>query len=365
MAFQEALSERLNRAVGDRDWRDILSQAIDERYLVNKHGPCPVCGDARPKFRFDNLGGSGSWICVCGCGGGMTLLMKATGQTFTQAALWVIGKFERPGAQAAVQQLRSRAHHKAASFNELTEEEIIRRRASLMKRWQEAKRVQPGDPVWRYLTGRLPGLKHVPHVIRFHPAMEFREPAARHGERDVSYGKHPTMLAAVMDENGRCCNLHRTYLNEDGSRLALTRDGESLSAKKLMRSLGAKSFAVRLARHSGRLGIGEGIETALAAQLTENLPTWSVVNTAGMKKFIVPVDVRELVVFADNDQLTRQGKRPGFEAAKALADRDDIVARVRARTLKVSLVTPAKRGHDMANLLLEAHALRQQGAGRR
>lgn len=364
MAYDETLSERLNRAIGDRDWREILSHAIDERYLVNKHGPCPVCGDTRPKFRFDNQGGTGSWICVCGYGKGMTLLMKATGQTFTQAALWVIERFERPGAKAAAQQLQSRTYEKAANFNELTEDEVIRRRASLMRRWQEARRVQPGDPVWRYLTGRLPGLKDVPNVIRFHPGMEFRERADKHGEPDVIYGKFPTMIAAVMDENGKCCNLHRTFLNEDGSRLAITRDGEVLSAKKLMPSLGARSFSVRLAAHNGRLGIGEGIETALAAQLTENLPTWSVVNTAGMKKFIVPTDVHELVVFADNDELTRQGKRPGFEAAKALADRDDIAGRVRARTLKVSLVTPAKRGHDMANLLLEAHALRQQRAGR-
>lgn len=359
--YEERLSDRLQRAIENRDWRDILCAAgVDERYLVNRHGPCPVCGDNRPRFRFDNREGTGSWICVCGYGSGMTLLMKATGRSFTQAALRIIELFERPGTAAAVQGLKSRAYVPSVK-TELSEDEVLRRRANLMRRWQEARRVEVGDPVWKYLTGRLPGLQAVPSVIRFHPGMEFKEKAAVTDQPDVSYGRFPTMLAAVMDENGRCCNLHRTYLNDDGSRLKIERDGELLSAKRLMPSLGAKSFAIRLAPHAGRLGIGEGIETAIAAQLTEGLPTWSVVNTAGMKKFIVPADVSELVVFADNDEVTRQGKRPGFEAATALADREDVVARVKARKLKVSLVTPARRGHDMANLLLEAHALRRAG----
>lgn len=356
---REPLSARLARAINGRDWYEVLcAVGFDERYLVNTHGPCPVCGDQRRRFRFDNRGGLGSWICTCGSGNGMDLLMKSGGMTYTDAALKIIERLETPGVARPSTPMPVVRKFVPAS-NDLSEDEVLRRRASLMRRWKEARRVQVGDPVWKYLIGRLPGLSEIPAVIRYHPGMRFSEPSAVAGEPDVVYGMFPTMLSAVMDENGRCCNLHRTFLNEDGSRLVIERDGEVLSAKKLMPSLGAKSFAIRLLPHNGRLGIGEGIETALAASLTDKLPTWSVVNTSGMKKFIVPEDVTELVVYADNDEITRQGRRPGFEAAEALADRADVVARVRARTLKVSVVTPARRGHDMANLLLEAHACLQ------
>ncbi len=132
-----------------------------------------------------------------------------------------------------------------------------------------------------------------------------------------------------------------------------------MPVKKLMPSIGEKSYAIRLVKHQGILGVAEGVETALAAMLSKGVPTWAVVSTSGMKSFNVPNDVHELVIYADNDELTRQRKRPGFDAAIALAERPDVIARVRAKTLKVKVVTPARRGQDMADMLLESVALKK------
>jgi putative DNA primase/helicase len=352
----ELLSKRVDRVTSRLDWRDILVAAgVDERFLSNRHGPCPVCNDGRPRFRFDNKGGSGGWICVCGAGNGMSLLMKATGRSYTEAALWIIDSYDAhaPGQTAPLRTAMTRPSFVAVAA--LDDAEIMRRKARFERCWRESRPVQNGDPVWTYLNNRLPGLERIPSVLRFHPELEY---FVHDGQRNVSYGRHPAMVAAVVDETGKCCNLHRTYLTPHGEKLQVVHDGEEQSCKKLMSTIGATSFAIRLAKHQGRLGIGEGVETALAAYLHEGVPTWSVVNTAGMKKFIVPDDVTELIVYADNDERTRQGKLPGFEAARALEAREDVQARVRARTLKVRLVTPARRRQDMANLLVDAHTLR-------
>jgi putative DNA primase/helicase len=69
----------LERARGR--WPEILSRfGIDRKFLRNRHGPCPLCG-GKDRFRFDDLDGSGSYICnQCsaskGHGAGIRLLMK-------------------------------------------------------------------------------------------------------------------------------------------------------------------------------------------------------------------------------------------------------------------------------------------------
>ena len=50
------------------NWKIILSHlGINTNFLENKHGPCPGCG-GYDRFRFDDLNGSGSFICSQGTG---------------------------------------------------------------------------------------------------------------------------------------------------------------------------------------------------------------------------------------------------------------------------------------------------------
>ena len=66
-------------------WRSILEAlGVPARALVNRHGPCPVCG-GKDRFRFDNKAGHGTWICSqCGAGDGPTLAMLFRGWTFAE-----------------------------------------------------------------------------------------------------------------------------------------------------------------------------------------------------------------------------------------------------------------------------------------
>ena len=357
---QERLSDRLAR-ISEGRWDEIIGRAgIDVGDNPSKKTACPLHteGSTKRKFRFENKNGTGNWHCSeCGHGDGMALLMKATGKNFTDAAKWVIAEFDG-NSQNARPLLAPR---RVVVPNERSREDIDRTRASYERVWSEAKPVVDGDPVALYLKMRIPGLTAFPSVLRFHPAMPFFGVPGSDGSRGQNYGNHPCMVAAVVDENGRCCNIHRTFLTDKGKKLSLQEPDEDdptvlidLPAKKLMGSIGVRNYQIRLARPmNGVMGVAEGIETALAATVYSGVPTWSLVATTGMVNFLVPAEVTDLVVFADNDKLTSRGINPGLDAARSLVERQDVMDRIEAGTLKVVIRTPEAIGTDMVDFLQE------------
>tara|TARA_R100000808_G_scaffold24871_1_gene58941 strand:- start:1816 stop:3705 length:1890 start_codon:yes stop_codon:yes gene_type:complete len=77
-------------------WRAILpTLGVPAGALVNKHGPCPGCG-GKDRFRFDDEGGRGTWICSQGggetiAGDGFELLVHAGRARTIQEALEIVG----------------------------------------------------------------------------------------------------------------------------------------------------------------------------------------------------------------------------------------------------------------------------------
>lgn len=99
--------------------------------------------------------------------------------------------------------------------------------------------------------------------------------------------------------------------------------------------------AVRLGEHDGgRLLVGEGIETCLAAMQATGRPAWAALSTSGLRSLVLPDTVDDIVVLADGDQ-------PGEAAACAAAGRWSREGR-RARIAR----PPA--GMDFNDLLLQS-----------
>ena len=130
-------------------WPEILTRlGIERRFLVKKHGPCPLCG-GKDRFRFDDKDGSGSYYCN-GCGAGVGIILVRRLHTWDHATACaevdkIIGTepvsspvATRPGGQ------RAKLERVLA---EATDAEIV-----------------PG-----YFTKR--GLSVVPDVLRGHPAL--------------------------------------------------------------------------------------------------------------------------------------------------------------------------------------------------
>lgn len=164
-----------------------------------------------------------------------------------------------------------------------------RSRAAAVRLWGAARPIA-GTLVERYLEGR--GLPAGSPELRYHP----RTP---HGPRPLTRFR-PAMIAAVREGAGIVA-IHRTFLDPrraslapiDEPRCGLGRFG---------------SGAVRLGGVASRLGLAEGIETALSASVLFGLPCWATLGTERFRLVTLPPEVNELVLFLDNDSGGRRAE---------------------------------------------------------
>ena len=149
--------------------------------------------------------------------------------------------------------------------------------------WRHADALR-GSPAEAYLLKR--GLTQFPADLRFHP----RTPLGPRGAVRFL----PAMLAAVRTDLGVIA-VHRTFLDERTGRLA--------GFDRPKRALGSlQRGAVRLAMpRGGRLGLAEGIETALSAMQLFGVPCWATLGNERFGLVTIPESVRELHLFVDND----------------------------------------------------------------
>lgn len=268
-------------------WAALLVHfGIERNLLTGKHAPCPACG-GRDRFRFDDKGGRGTWICSkCGSGDGFALLGMVKGWRFREAAIEVeriAGNFQ-PGK--AVPPERSAADKIEAC----------------RRIWQESQPVTDGDPVHSYLLNRT-GVEAIPASIRHHPNLIYRHD-------DGTITRHPAMISKVEDADGRGCAIHRTYLSVYGTKAHVP------AAKKVLGSL-PPGAAVRLSVPGGVIGIAEGIETALSASMHFGLPVWSAISAGGLECWTPPAGTERVVIFGDND-LSVTGQAAAWNLAKRL-----------------------------------------------
>lgn len=192
--------------------------------------------------------------------------------------------------------------------------------------WESAHPVTADNEGGRYLASR--GLS-VPNTdaLRINAGMDYWHDKQR-------MGSYPVMLALVQDATGRGVTLHRTYLQPDGAGKA-----DVPTAKKLMPAAGLlNGSAIRLFPAGPVLGVAEGIETSLSAAQLFNVPTWACVSASGLQSFNPPPEVREIVIFADNDSA-------GSLAAGKLAKRMAKTGRL------VRITAPPAPGQDWNDVL--------------
>ena len=125
----------------------------------------------------------------------------------------------------------------------------------------------------------------------------------------------PAMLAAVTTDSGIIA-IHRTFLESGRARLAGFE-----RPKRALGSLGCG--AVRLAPPvQGRLGLAEGIESALSAMQLFGIPCWATLGNERFGLVAIPESVRELFLFIDNDA---GGALAEERALKAYASPDRVI----------------------------------------
>jgi putative DNA primase/helicase len=289
-------------------WPSILAQlGVSAAFLVGKHTPCPMCG-GKDRFRFDNKGGNGSYICShCGAGDGVKLLMGVNGWDFREAA-------------SRVDEVLGTAVETPAK-PERSEDE---KREAMNRLWRGSGPIVSGDPVWRYLNSRT-GLTALPACLR-------TAARCRYNAEPPSF--HPAMIAMMKDAHGLPAILHRTYLTKEGQKAPVE------DVRRIMSGRVPKGSAVRLAEYTDTLGIAEGIETALSATKLFDVPCWAALTAGFMAEWIPPEDVKRIVIFADND-VSYTGQAAAFGLAK----------RLRSKGLTVEVEIPTQPDTDWNNVL--------------
>ncbi|RVT93713.1 DUF7146 domain-containing protein [Sphingomonas crocodyli] len=271
-------------------WKGILlALGVPDEFLTGKHGPCPFCG-GKDRFRFDNKG-EGSFYCSqCGAGKGFDFLLRLKGWDFKRAANeidQVIGNVSAEQARPAMAPER--------------------RRAMLNTLWMGGAPVREGDAVASYLAGRDLPLPASLGCLRFSSSCPVPD----------SPLKLPAMLALVTGLDGKPVNIHRTFLGPNGK-------ADIDKPRAMMPGDLPAGSAVRLAPHGEKLGIAEGIETALGAAKRFQIPVWAAINSTLMAKWLPPEGVTEVYIFGDNDPKFG-GAAAAYELAHRLAVKDIFV----------------------------------------
>ncbi|MCG9026939.1 DUF7146 domain-containing protein [Laribacter hongkongensis] len=330
-------------AAARHQWPGILTRlGISDRYLKRQHGPCPGCG-GRDRFRFDDREGRGTWLCSGGgadplAGDGLALVRHVFDCGFAEALRLVAGTLGMTGTSPCPPQ---------ATRPVAPSRPPISRLPSILRQWDEALPLTGTCPTSRYLAGRGLALERWPDDLRCHPALPYW--ADRDG-KPFALCRLPALLALVRDKAGEIVGLHRTYLADRAGQVGKARlvhpdTGECLPAKKLVSVMpGATTgAAIRLAApDNGRLGLAEGIETALACWQASGIPTWAGISAHGMESVRLPDDVPGIWIFADHD-----ASGTGQKVAHRLA------ARLHDEGRQVRVLLPSRPGTDWADVLNE------------
>lgn len=210
--------------------------------------------------------------------------------------------------------------------NEATAERISR----AMAIWSQAVPIN-GTVVEKYLTTRgcLPMAgDSVANDLRFHPLCPF------------GADRVPAMVALVRDViSGEPTAVHRTALMDDGSGKRIMPNGQS--AKMMMGR--AKGAAVMFGRSDSRMGIAEGIETALSAQKIFSMPVWACLSAGGIAGCPIINGLEHLTIFADHD-------KAGIRAAVACG------RHYQKNSIEVEVRHPTSLGDDWNSYLLREAA---------
>lgn len=300
--------ENLRQVCRGRWYNILTSLGLSETYLTGKHCPCPICKGGEDRWRWDDKGGTGSFFCnqcTPQAGDGFSLVMKYLNIGFPEAIKKIqsiVGGCEKMPDKKPAPDPRPR----------------------LNKVWSASTLLTGGDPVSKYLHSR--GIVLLPDNVRY---------CAKCYNKELG-SEIPALIARIQNKEGKPVSLHRIYLQDVSPKKKLMTGTESLNG-----------CAIRLFMPGGLfkgdvLGIGEGLETCIAAAQIFFIATWSCLNSTILESFEPPENIRKIVIWADNDA-SFTGQKSAYVLANKLYKKD----------LIVSVETPLKAGTDWNDVLLE------------
>lgn len=222
----------------------------------------------------------------------------------------------------------------------LSNEEYQERGQKLKNFWGLTRSLNENDPVVKYLRSR--GIRGdwilKAKNVRHHPRAYINV--------NKVLLKKPCMALRFTSKEGKSINIHRTFLEDSGEKMGV--DKPKLQMKGIEKMRGG---AVRIGnnysilKNGGRLHLAEGFENAASIADLYLEPVAATLSASLMQTFEPPQEVKELVIWADNDD-DGTGINAGLDSAnkliaKLLKERPDI---------KVILKLPPSKEEDWNDL---------------
>lgn len=165
------------------------------------------------------------------------------------------------------------------------------------------------SPAARYLWNRGLVLNDCSD-IRFHAAVPRKAPWSIMSGDPPPPAPHPALICLARNGKGAPRGIHATYVTEDGSKAFGDR------SRLMFGPMSGAALRAAPIGPDGVLAVGEGLETTGAFSILRSVPAWATFSTAGLVGFEVPLEVRRLIIAADNDE-----NGAGMRAAQSLAER--------------------------------------------
>jgi hypothetical protein len=266
---------------------------------------------------------------------------------------------------AQIEQVRRQAERRAAHQAREEQAAIEKKRKRARAIWLNAKPLQRGDMVDRYLLSRgidLAQLGRAPGAIRFEPRLQYWLP----GNRPTLLATLPGMVCKVSVPGEREFGaIHRTWLKPDGSgkaginEIGADEAGNPRKAKLVYGPSRGGHLKLWMGEHGGplatfggtRLYVSEGIEDGLTAACAD--PSSAVVaciSVGNLSPMILPDSVREVAMLVQNDA-------PDSQAAQAVVRAQEKWRGEGRVPLEVKVPGTVKDINDLARAALGSRGL--------
>ncbi len=301
------------------NWKSVLEQYLGEEVLAKPNQPCPFCG-GNDRFSFTDKFGNGDCYCRhCGHRDGIKVIMDLTHKNFLEvmADLGTVLGIPSEGSQKT-------APKKTKSRKTFTSKDL----------WNLGAPIEENSSADRYLSSRgLDGKKF--ESLRFFDHLRYAEKSKDGSSWEEKYFEG--ILCRIDSSEEECFNVLRIYL--DGGKKAKVKAPKKVFGKEIS---GGFIKLGEISPANGRLGLAEGVETAMSAAMLYNMPVWSIISAFNFKNFVPPKEVQELFIFADNDS-NFVGQKEAYTAASVLAQK--------FKSLKISVIIPPEVNSDWNDVL--------------
>jgi len=256
-------------------WRAILiTIGISGEALHSKrHVDCIMCGDTNKNARW--IAAWERWICSkCGTTPPISMAMWYLGLNFRDTCVYIY---------------KLNGTYKMTDETKDNTKELAQNNARIRIIYQGLRRITPATIAGVYLSRR--GISDMPSAgIYYHQGIDYWQDGRK-------LGTYPAMVAVIRDPLGDVATLQITYLTDDGHKIE-----EENPVKILPPLRNWKGGGCPIDKLGEKIGIAEGVITALSAKQLDGVAMVAAINSNGMKNFIVPTSVKSIVIYGDSDK---------------------------------------------------------------